>query len=869
MTRYPNAARFAFAGLTAALGLAASTSFAASLSPAPACLPGELSADAVLGGAYPFPPTPASLVSDLAPRLDHFASERLGKVPAPGIHPRLLISPEQLPELRRRLKETNIGRTLFATLRTRTDAALRDPKSWTSNLYNALATGDSAAVNALLAENKGLPPQIGHYQPWFYAIVLESFDALVSEDATQGARAASALATYAALLAPSIERAMTVPMADDVWRAKTAGPVTGTGVSDQGLRDGVGGQLLGYGYDFAYNFMTDAQRSTVRGVIARATAGKLWMGARLPHHFRNWNWIAVGLQQPLLALAIEGEPGYDARVYRLGVEIARDYLTYGISPAGMSTEAVGYTQFGLVWGNPFFVAAARRGDNLLALPHHRAMIDWYLHANEPARTAWTSHGDGGDRGPSIGTLSMWRHFFPTDPKIAAVWRSLALSEGDKLLTEKTHLIEPLLWAEADPSLDASKPAEDKALRVAAATLDAPADLKLPLSLVDSLRGSLIARNDWTVDATMVQFECRPDSVGGSHEHADRGNFTLAAHGRNWAKDNFRSVETRHHNAVLIDGLGQGFWPGPGRWLGAVETADALIAACDAKDAYGWMWPKQIKAENADTFNRFDYARWESYRGEARQFQIDFAGQKGERDPRPAVVDFWQGFAEVGGGPRLWDEDGWPVRYPHNPVQRAFRTVLFARGATPYLLVVDDIQKDNQERLYEWLMQTGPNTELASLVTNDAVLCDATVKRDANGLPKPAKGERQLLVRVVGMNDPAQSRDYTSRPSLRLDTFERKDTLAAEVGNGALSGSRSFGLDKRLIIPSRSAAPDFKILLFPHRAGEALPVTTWNADRTQLTVKIGERTDVIGFDKAADGRTRLSFTREAQAALTLE
>ncbi len=234
--------------------------------------------------------------------------------------------------------------------------------------------------------------------------------------------------------------------------------------------------------------------------------------------------------------------------------------------------------------------------------------------------------------------------------------------------------------------------------------------------------------------------------------------------------------------------------------------------------------------------------------------------KGERDTRPGVVAFWQDFAEVGGGPRLWDEDGWPVRFPHNPVERAFRTVLFARGETPYVLVVDDIQKDTQERLYEWLMQTGPNTEVVSLVTNEVVLSDATVKRDADGRVRPAKGDRQLLVRVVGMNEPVRARDYTSRPSLRLDTFERKDTLVPDAPDKALSGARSFGLDKRLVIPSRSAAPDFKILLFPHRSGEALPVTTWNADRTDLTVKIGERTDRIGFTVGGDGRTRVTFTR---------
>ena len=111
--------------------------------------------------------------------------------------------------------------------------------------------------------------------------------------------------------------------------------------------------------------------------IAKATYGELWMGGRLPHHFRNWNWIMVGMGQPLLSLAIEGEKGYDPRVYKLAVQIARDYLTYAITGKGFSTEAVGYTQFGLVWGDPFMVAAARRGDNLLVQNHHRAMLDWY------------------------------------------------------------------------------------------------------------------------------------------------------------------------------------------------------------------------------------------------------------------------------------------------------------------------------------------------------------------------------------------------------------------------------------------------------------------------------------------------------------
>lgn len=841
------------------LCLALALSAPSAVPPLLAGLPGEPSAASVLDGFYQFPATPKAFAFKPGTDLSGFAAEALGGMPEPGVHPRLLLGPGDLPDLRRRLKDTGVGRALHDTLRRRLDGALRNPKNWGGTFYDALAAGDLERARALLDEHKGPPPQLGHYQPWLYAIVLEAFDALISEDAARGARAAAAVTSYAALLEPSITRVLETPQSDDVWRAKTSGPTTGTGVSNQGLRDGVGGHLLGYAYDFAHPFMNEEQRATVRRLIARATAGKLWMGARLPHHFRNWNWIAVGLQQPLLALSIEGEEGYDPRVYRLGVEIARDYLTYGISPAGVSTEAVGYTQFGLVWANPFLVAAARRGDNLLGHSHHRAMLDWYLHTGLPARDGWSSHGDGGDAGPSIMTLSLWRRFFPGDPRTTVLWRSLALDQKEKLLADDFHLVEPMLWAVDDPGLGDPK----------LAATQVPASLDLPTTLLDPVRGSLVARTDWSPDAALLQFECRVDSVGASHEHADRGMFTFAALGRTWAKDNFRSVETRHHNSVLIDGRGQGYWPGPGRWLGQVITPEVVIAACDAKDAYDWFWPKQILTESPESWPQFKLPRWESYREEARKFQTAHADLKGERDTRPGVVAFWQGFVNAHGGPRLWDEDSWPVRFPHNPVQRAFRTVLFARGDAPYVVIVDDIQKDGAERLYEWLMQTGADTELFSLAAGEVVLGDASVKRGPDGQPRPQRGDRQLLVRVLGQGEPAKARDFTTRPSLRLEAFERRDTLVPEEKTGALSGSRSFGLDKRLVVASRSVAPDFRVLLFPHRNGSPLPTTTWNETRTELTVTLGERVDVLGFERGADGRTRVSFRRGGAAPVLVK
>jgi hypothetical protein len=835
-----------FAALVSAtIAVAAFTSSIRAETPA-ACLPGELSADEVLDGKYPFPPSPKVDVRYDDSGLDH---ARLGKVPPPGVHPRLLISPDQLPDLRRRVKETEAGRAILATLRERTGGSILKDGTWENQVYGLLAAGspkDVTAALAILSEKRKASFPEGHYQPNLpYAITMEALEALITDDSERGKKVASAIVGWASAIGTALDQLETAPLNDDVWRAKLAGPVTGSISESKGVRDLMGNHLLGYAYDFAYNFMTPEQQASVRKTISRATRGKVWMGARLPHHFRNWNWCAVGLSQPLLALSIEGEEGYDPRVFKMGVDIAQDYLTYGISPSGSSTEAVGYTQFGFVWAAPFMVAASRHEGmpNFLAHSHHRAMIDWYLASLEPSGSKWLSHGDGGDTGPAIWVMTMWKYFYPDDAKINLVWRNVAASLGEKPYGGRYHIIEPLIYAD-DPKPELAK--QDAI------------SLKLPTTFLDPVRGSLNARNGWSADAAAMQFECRVDSVGASHEHADRGAFTFSALGRVWAKDNFRSIETRHHNSVLIDGKGQGYWPGPGRWLGTSQTPYAISAACDAKDAYGWFWPKQIIAEDPDAFIRFKFPRWESYLKEARTFRQNYAGVPLERDTRPSVVAHWQGFADVAGGPRMWDEDGWPVRLPHNPVQKAFRTVVFVRSPQPYLLVVDDIRKDDSERLYEWLMQTDVNTELASIKDNDLVLCDADHPREMDGKPKLSKGDRQLLVRVLDSADPAQARDYSAKPSFRLETFERKDTLD---GNG-----RSFGIDKRLVIASRSVEPGFKVLLVPTSVGSLAPTVTWAKDRKSVTLTYAGVTDTITFTPAPDGRTLVSLSREGRETL---
>lgn len=812
---------------------------------AQAHLPGELSADDVLNGKYPYPPSPTVEAHD---DFAGFAADRLSKIPPPGVHPRVLLSPEDLPALRTRLQTTDTGRKLTLRLHQRLNDAIGKTGSWGNELYAKLSTGDTDGAIKLLNQ-PGHPTDVGHYQPFvMYTLTMESWDALLMQDEVRGRKVATAIATWAKIIDPVIDLIDKQPMSDDVFRAFAPKRNDGTWSDGISIRDLVGFHLLGYCYDFAFNYMTDAQRAQVRHEIVRVTAGRLWMGARFPQHFRNWNWIAIGLSQPLLSLSIEGESGYDPRVYKLGVQIARDYLTYGISPSGESTEAVGYSNFGFVWSTPFWVAAARRGEDFLVQSHNRNMIHWYLQSEEPGGYVWQSHGDGGDSGPSLWNMSMWKYFYPNDPKVDYLFQSVLFADHkDQLATTRDHIIEPMLFA-SDPMKDSKGNLVDYA---------GGSKLGEALSLFDPIRSSVNARSAWSTDATEIEFESRTDSVDGSHEHADRGNFTLSAMGRQWAKESFRSVESRYHNLVLVDGLGQGYWPGPAKWLGEKDAGWALMAASDTKGAYDTWWPKEVITE-VPNWVRYQYQRWDGFAAQEQEFKKTYGSAAFTRDQRPSVVAHFKGFEA--GDPRMWDEDSWPVALPHNPVERAFRTITFTRGDHPYLLVADDIQKDQKERLYEWIMMTGTNTDIVSIKTNDILLADATEPRDADGIIHPKKGDRELLVRILDMAEPASTHDYQARPNIRLETIEKRDTFSADA--------RTFGTDRRLVIGSRSVTPRYKILLLPTRAGDPLPTTVWSADHTQLTVQVGTQIDTYHFVIGSDGRTGITVMRPGEAALSL-
>jgi hypothetical protein len=221
-----------------------------------------------------------------------------------------------------------------------------------------------------------------------------------------------------------------------------------------------------------------------------------------------------------------------------------------------------------------------------------------------------------------------------------------------------------------------------------------------------------------------------------------------------------------------------------------------------------------------------------------------------------VSAYYEGFSDrAHGDPRMWDdEDAWVLRSKWYPVQKAFRTVILGRGKHPYVLVADDIRKDDAEHLYEWRMNMPPDIATVSINGPDILLGDQTTKRAPVELNyafqgktdlAPQKGDRLLLIRTL---DNAQPDLPTLQPIPMVATIEYKKTDDTHQ-----FANRSMGMGTQVVIGSRTVEPDFVILLYPHRQGDEVPTTTWNDDKTRLTLTWKDQTDNYAISTNSEGR----------------
>lgn len=730
--------------------------------------------------------------------------------PPPFEHPRIFFTDADRPTLQAAANTDPVASAAKARLVSNVAATLDSPTHALGIAFNRLKAGDAAFdTRAVIRAGTASPDcMTGHSSSGLYGLL--------------------AAATYVAWLdteagSPRLRElaaALTTAAANHAtWWANEGGLVP----------DFYG--ELGFCYDLLYDSMTEAERAIVRQTIALMTTGRRVYGATEPDYAHSTNWRTYHQHLIFGALAIEGEPGFDAASLEISRQAARRFLTkWGITPDGFNREGPGYFGFGMHVASLSAWALSRRGENFFATTrlYQSAQEFFYQMAPDDSGFMYGSNdGPGWGNGPGTSSyFAILKSAFPDDPLIDHVSRQgiARFAANQPLLTA--------IWGRAPLPLPGT---------FAATTAARP----MPLHVFSPQRGFGVARSDWSPSALQVDFENRFDAFALGHSHAVRNHFTLFALGREWIGGHgYHYTSNDLKSTVLIDGVGQSpmsltglsaaglpeitRWPPmPGRFLENVDQPVLSLFAGDAAPAYTYSW--------ANT----DY-------------------NDPTRTPAGSIATPWRwrdlaypGF--VFPTPEIGDNT-WADKFIRaestlfNPVQRAFRTLIVLRGTRPYVLVLDDIQKDETARTYTWSVNTVTNRGLVDMAIQPGATATDGVFFHAN--TDSASGPR-LLVRVLeGKGTPAGP--------IALDN------TALDYGSGPVAARRIQ------ITRTGTTAPDFKVLLYPHLSGEALPVTDYNPATGVLSITPpGGPTDVFRLVRQADGRTRVaSFARAGATPPTL-
>ena len=748
--------------------------------------------------------------------------ERVFKVPAPGVHQRVLTSPDEIDAIRRELASENPDPFLVVNFeRLKAHAAQKSTVEGDPSHWGRVSVLGARALMALITEDGELRKQ-------------------VASDVVDRAKHLELLADE--MNADPLTR-------DNAYyiRAKSAPnlfPLQKTSIAME--------------YDYAAPYMSEEQRVLVRRAISKLSSNRYLSFMEMPGQFSMNNHISLGQNFLLLSLAIEGEEGFDARVSALGMKKFEEHLAWTLSP-----EGVGYEQTkGFINGYLFF-AYARRNPDLFRMDRIWAYVNYMARqsvfigdleggakgegkvAPDASAIGAASTGTGWDlldkESPNL--MKAIHSAFPSHPVVDFAYKSFFPIEAQKKYRgHPMHDIDLL-------TMRAGLRREDGAPRTY--ELDGPPEAvqALGLSWVDPMRGFATVRSGWGRGALLAQYEARNDFYYSGHETPDYGDFNLFSHGGEWIVKQQGYSEPFYHNMTSVNGVGpKTLGAATARFDSFSESGAAVTLVSD--HANGWRWSMipgghdlshpMYTAVDTFLFNR----------------QSVFMHDRNTTVPvPPRIRRFYEGYAHTDYGPWHGENRG-PYMYQRwQDIDGYFRIFHVARGTHPYILLLDDFNKDGRIHQYNMGLQIAKEARLVSVddkawttskmekigdpvtVPADLVGTDFLFARDneAQGMA-PKAGTPMLLVRVLWRN--------TNYP-YPLPSFTK-----IEVGQ---AGSFSNAIGGRISIPARAVDPEYRVLLYPFLEGDPLPDTTWNDDRSALTVQIGEQEDRYVFERTTAGR----------------
>ena len=765
------------------------------------------------------------------------------KVPAPGVYPRLLFSPEDVSMFYDRMKSQKLGQRTFVEWEVLFKKTWWDPTTSDGQIFLKLASDTDYKTlqwpKVDISPGAGVTHSIFDGQkPGIYSshvnyntncLVSMALYCLLIGDETHGRQAATALVNYYRLIEPAVDEHNAT--SDSQWGVNTTG-ANNSETGWRGMHGVVAHMDLPFALDFGGKWMNPEQKDFMRRLIAKATYGRRDNMQAAPLRVRDINHMTWHLTSFLAASAIEGLEGCDPEVLQAGRESARAFCDWGIDENGQIFESNGKSGGGLQFQILTMNVLARRGLNLWGHPHWLKLLDAQVHATAPNGKATVSSGTWGGTSLSGPSVSMMKAF---EPKNRA---------ADYLLTQQypeldaTRLNADTYRAELEKSIARLRlPGPSYPAFVFSGIYNTDwqptvrADLNLPTSFADPIYGLLSASSSNQPDAAWIYLHVRANQyIGSGHHHADVGMFYFSSGGVNWITESpfQKSYDGKYHNEVLIDSIAEpDGLPGRGTYVGANITAGGAFATADQTQSYTYKWTNQMVKwdgmSNSDVWGRNANTKgWE-----IAHDPLALAVYKGTQHNKSRP--WWPSYNFSNWMPVL--QSKW------NPVEYAFRSAGLVRGKRDYGVIIDDLKKDDAPHLYQWT----------------AMLGSGVVGVNVKGL-RPGE---VVLARAA---DVEAGQPKAGSPLLLVHRLNEGAAISETATDGEVDPKTGPQPYQRISMKLESKTANYRVLLIPAAAGEAFPEISYDDATRKARIHWPDLDDEIAFELQSNGRTHAIVRR---------
>lgn len=359
--------------------------------------------------------------------------------------------------------------------------------------------------------------------------------------------------------------------------------------------------------------------------------------------------------------------------------------------------------------------------------------------------------------------------FPKDPIIDYVYRHYICPGGKQFERLKKMQSRLVVLAFAIPSLSTTEP-------------ENPRVLNLDLDFACRHRGKVVMRSDWTDHAMWFTLDARPDGFLIGHDVCSRGAFVFNSDGRVWGAcpewNKFRDSDD--YSLPHIDGVGQKH-KAPFVKLSDIhiEAEKFSFASADLTYAYNWTWTTWAN-ENSD----------HSHRGYEPE----------PNDPSEFGFDPWWAPKKLYGERNVGFHGLHQWRKRFATVEKVTRSVLMVRACRPFIVIVDDVKKDEEEHEYLWAMTTPDDVHMLPF--------DANATTDATLIETEGNMNRRLIIRNLA--EDIQGMECSFRQIPKLQESAPRDQKVRQIA-----------------FRTRSRGTKFIFLLYglPHEESRA-PTTSW-------------------------------------------